>query len=78
MVPGCVDVINGSASCQHSSVDLPSHAEIAVRLRRGCPVTDDNWSVDLLSHAKLGLILRGDCVVTDDNAKRWNINIAKK
>ena len=78
MVPGCVDVINGSASCQHSSVDLPSHAEIAVMLRRDCPVMDDKGSVDLLSHAELGPILRGDCDVTDENAKKWNINIAKK
>ena len=33
VVPGVLDTANGSVSCQHSSVEWPLEAEIAVRLR---------------------------------------------
>ena len=33
MVPGVVEMVKGSASCQHSSVEAPWAAEMAVRLR---------------------------------------------
>ena len=33
MVPGVVEIVKGSASCQHSSVDAPWAAEMAVWLR---------------------------------------------
>lgn len=34
-VPGSLDVMKGALSCQHSSMDAPSLAEMAVRLM--CP-----------------------------------------
>ena len=33
IVPGVLDTVKGSASCQHSSVEAPLAAEIAVRFR---------------------------------------------